>query len=53
MWSLGALVGPPLVGEINDHIGPAGLMVSLILFTAIFIPFVGRDWWQSRGQKDH
>ncbi len=51
MWSLGALVGPPIVGEINDHIGPAGLMVSLVLFTAIFVPFVGRDWWRSRGQN--
>tara|TARA_B100000676_G_scaffold249978_2_gene254309 strand:- start:720 stop:1922 length:1203 start_codon:yes stop_codon:yes gene_type:complete len=48
MWSLGALIGPPIVGEINDHVGPAGLTVSLILFTAVFIPFVARDWWRNR-----
>jgi len=48
MWSLGALIGPPIVGEINDHLGPAGLSVSMVLFTVVFIPFVARDWWRNR-----
>ncbi|MBT7647009.1 MAG: hypothetical protein HN768_08125, partial [Rhodospirillaceae bacterium] len=48
MWSLGALIGPPIVGEINDHLGPAGLSVSMVLFTLVFIPFVARDWWRNR-----
>jgi MFS family permease len=48
MWSLGALIGPPIVGEINAHLGAAGLTVSLVLFTAVFVPFVARDWWRNR-----
>ncbi len=48
MWSVGALVGPPVVGAVNDLLGPAGLPVSLALFAAAFVPMVGRDWWRNR-----
>ena len=50
MWSVGALAGPPVVGAVNDLLGPAGLPVSLALFAAAFMPMVARDWWRHRGR---
>ena len=48
MWSLGSLVGPPVVGIINSLVGPSGLPVALVLFCAVFVPFAARDWWKNR-----
>lgn len=50
MWSIGSLVGPPTVGVINSLLGTAGLPISLVLFTLIFLPFVVRDWWRNRAR---
>jgi len=52
MWSVGSLVGPPIVGGINDLVGPAGLPISMALFCLVFVPFVTRDWWRNRGRGD-
>ncbi len=48
MWSVGSLIGPPVIGLITDLLGPAGLQYALIAFSLIFLPFVVRDWWRSR-----
>jgi MFS family permease len=49
MWSAGSMVGPPVTGFAGQVAGPEGLVLSLVLFTAIFLPFTIASWWRHRG----
>lgn len=48
MWSGGSVIGPPLVGLASEVAGGDGLPLSLVLFTAVFLPFAVVSWWRHR-----
>ena len=50
MWSVGSMIGPPVVGLAGEVAGTEGLLLSLVLFTAVFLPFTIASWWRHRGR---
>ena len=51
MWSAASVFSPPFVGVANNIVGPDGLPLSMVLFTAVFLPFAVASWLRHRRKR--